>query len=73
MAASGALETIAALELARKSRLVPTLNLENIDPACGAVNHPLTATETPIATFVKNSFALGGVNSTLVVRRTPHD
>ncbi|NLC71450.1 MAG: beta-ketoacyl-[acyl-carrier-protein] synthase family protein, partial [Desulfuromonadaceae bacterium] len=73
MAASGSMELIAALELARENRLVPTLNLENIDPACGAVFHPAAVQESTVSVFVKNSFALGGVNSTLVVRRYPYD
>lgn len=73
MAASGSLELIAALELMRKGCLVPTRNLENIDPACGGIYHPPRVEEAPVAVFVKNNFALGGVNSSIVVRRYPHD
>ncbi|MBN1141361.1 MAG: beta-ketoacyl-[acyl-carrier-protein] synthase family protein [Deltaproteobacteria bacterium] len=73
MAASGSLELIAALELMNRQRLVPTLNLKNIDPLCGGVRHPEAVSASSIAVFVKNSFALGGVNSTLVVRRYPND
>ncbi|NLV24084.1 MAG: beta-ketoacyl-[acyl-carrier-protein] synthase family protein [Deltaproteobacteria bacterium] len=73
MAASGSLELIAALELARRNLLVPTLNLENIDPLCSAVCHPRALQISPISVLVKNSFALGGVNSTLVVRRYAND
>ncbi|MEZ4601624.1 MAG: beta-ketoacyl synthase N-terminal-like domain-containing protein [Syntrophotaleaceae bacterium] len=73
MAASGALETIAALELMRNEFLVPTLNLENVDPACGRIQHPDSIQKASIDIFVKNNFALGGVNSSIVVRRYPHD
>jgi 3-oxoacyl-[acyl-carrier-protein] synthase II len=73
MAASGSLELIASLELMRKGCLVPTLNLENVDPACGGIRHLTAIEEEPCAVFVKNNFALGGVNSSIVVRRYPHD
>lgn len=73
MAASGSLELIAALDLMRKNRLVPTLNLDNVDPVCGNICHPKTIEETSFSVFVKNNFALGGVNSSLVVRRYPND
>jgi 3-oxoacyl-[acyl-carrier-protein] synthase II len=73
MAASGSLELIAALELMRKGYLVPTLNLENIDPDCGGIRHLDAIQEASAGIFVKNNFALGGVNSSIVVRRYPHD
>ncbi|BCR03181.1 beta-ketoacyl-ACP synthase II [Desulfuromonas versatilis] len=73
MAASGSLELLAALELMRQGRLVPTLNLENVDPACAGLRHLQGVEEVYASVFVKNNFALGGVNSSIVVRRYPHD
>lgn len=73
MAASGSLELIAALEMMRLGRLVPTLNLEEVDPACASLNYLRRVEEAGIDAFIKNSFALGGVNSSLVVRRYLHD
>lgn len=73
MAASGSLELIASLELLRKGFLVPTRNLENIDPACSGIRHLTSMQEGTAAVFVKNNFALGGVNSSIVARRYPHD
>lgn len=73
MAASGALELVAALEMLRLGRLVPTLNLEDIDPACDGIRHLLETETCQLDVFVKNNFALGGVNSSLVVRRYLHD
>jgi 3-oxoacyl-[acyl-carrier-protein] synthase II len=73
MAASGSLELLATLELMRKGCLVPTLNLENVDLACGGIRHLTAIEKAPVAIFVKNNFALGGVNSSIVVRRYPHD
>lgn len=73
MAASGSLELIATLEMMRLGRLVPTLNLEEVDPACAPLSYLRDVEEAHIDTFIKNSFALGGVNSSLVVRRYLHD
>lgn len=73
MAASGAIELVAALEMMRQGRLVPTLNLEEIDPACDGIRHLLETETCQLDVFVKNNFALGGVNSSLVVRRYLHD
>jgi 3-oxoacyl-[acyl-carrier-protein] synthase II len=69
MAASGALELIGALELMRQGWLVATRNLEHVDPLCQTVCHPSAPEPSDFDLFVKNSFALGGVNSTIVVRR----
>lgn len=68
MAASGALEFIAAIEMMRHGRLIPTLNLDEVDPACGALNHLRAVTPQRTAVFIKNSFALGGVNSSIIAR-----
>ncbi|PLX82985.1 MAG: beta-ketoacyl-[acyl-carrier-protein] synthase family protein [Desulfuromonas sp.] len=70
MAASGALELTATVEMLRRGVLVPTRNLERIDPACAVVNHLQGGpVEAPLEVAVKNNFALGGVNSTIIVRR----
>lgn len=68
MAASGALELIASLQMMREGRVLPTLNLQTPDPACGNLNLPRADRPVTINTVMKNSFALGGVNSVLVVR-----
>ncbi len=73
MAASGSLELIAALEMMKRGCLVPTLNLEEVDPACRPLNYLRLVEEIEIDTFIKNSFAFGGVNSSVVVRRYKHD
>lgn len=73
MAASGSLELIAALELMRRGLLVPTRNLDRIDPACGSIRHLTQVEEAATSIFVKNNFALGGVNSSIVIRRYLND
>lgn len=72
MAASGALETIACLHMLREGLLLPTLNLENIAEECSGVRH-LTMPEIKDVTHIlKNSFAFGGINCSLILRRN-HD
>jgi 3-oxoacyl-[acyl-carrier-protein] synthase II len=73
MAASGSLELIGALEMMKQGRLVPTLNLEEVDPACSALNYLRRVEAVEVDAFIKNSFAFGGVNSSIVVRRFKHD
>lgn len=68
LAASGALETIVTLMGLQKREVYPTRNLETVDPRCGSI-HLLTKTEETSSTyFLKNSFALGGINASLIIK-----
>jgi len=69
LGAAGALETVIMLEMMRRQEIVPTLNLENPDPLCGDIKLPLEIAPHKIDTVIKNNFALGGVNTSLVFRR----
>ncbi len=69
MAASGSLELTATIEMMRRQRLVPTLNLKDVDPACAPLTFLMEVEERPVDVILKNNFALGGVNSSLVLRR----
>jgi 3-oxoacyl-[acyl-carrier-protein] synthase II len=73
MAACGALETIASIAMINNGAIVPTLNLENIDPLCANIRHVRGIEQLSVGTFVKNNFALGGVNTSIVIRRYEHD
>jgi 3-oxoacyl-[acyl-carrier-protein] synthase II len=73
MAASGALESIALVEMINRGCLIPTLNLENIDDACANIRHICKFERSSIRTAIKNNFALGGINSSLVIRRYKDD
>ncbi len=70
MAASGALEAIASVEMMRQGRLIKTRNLTEPDPDCADLAY-LTEDISPglVTTVVKNSLAMGGVHTTLVLRR----
>lgn len=67
MAASGALETIAVLEMLRNRLFLPTRNLEIPDPRCFGIFLPQKPVAASGTLVVKNSFALGGINCTLVL------
>jgi 3-oxoacyl-[acyl-carrier-protein] synthase II len=69
LGAAGALETIILLEMIRRQEVVPTLNLDNPDPHCSSINLPQEIDARSIDTVMKNNFALGGVNTSLVFRR----
>ncbi len=69
MAASGTLELAACIEMLRNGYLLPTNNLENIDPLCGQIQHVQELIHIPVNTVIKNNFALGGVNSSIILRR----
>ena len=68
LGASGAIEWIAVVEGLRRGRMYPTRNLEAVAEECQGVRHVVAREETAARTFVKNSFAFGGVNASLVCR-----
>ena len=68
LGASGAIEWIAVVEALRRGRMYPTRNLEAVAEECKGVRHVVAREPTAARTFVKNSFAFGGVNASLVCR-----
>jgi 3-oxoacyl-[acyl-carrier-protein] synthase II len=66
MAACGALESIICVEMLRGSVYFPTLKLENPDARCGDIAHLRTQAKLGGAPVLKNSFALGGCNCTVI-------
>jgi 3-oxoacyl-[acyl-carrier-protein] synthase II len=69
MGASGALELIATLLTLRDGVIPPTINYRNPDPACDLDYVPNQARRRPVRLAIKNSFAFGGDNAVLVVRK----
>ncbi|MDH5678926.1 MAG: beta-ketoacyl-[acyl-carrier-protein] synthase family protein [Nitrospinota bacterium] len=69
LAASGAIELIATLKMMEAGIVYPGLNLDNIDPKCQGIYHPRKAENRQLDTIVKNCFAFGGVNTSMVCRR----
>lgn len=69
MAASGALELVAMVNMLNQGFLIPTLNLDNVDESCSNILHVRKLEEANLNTVIKNNFALGGINSSLVIRK----
>ena len=69
MAASGPLELIACIQMMHHDLLIPTRNLETPDPECDGITFLRSVQKASVQNILKNSFALGGINSTIVIRR----
>jgi len=70
LGACGALEAWMTIEMMREGWFAPTLNLEEVDPRCGALDY-ITGSGRVIETDVvmSNNFAFGGINTSLIFRR----
>jgi 3-oxoacyl-[acyl-carrier-protein] synthase II len=70
MGACGALEAWVTIQGLNSGWFPPTLNLHNVDPLCGELDY-ITGDGRRIDTefAVSNNFAIGGVNTSLVLRR----
>jgi len=67
---AGAMGVFAAVLAIRDGVVPPTLNLENIDPACGDLGlnfTPNSAVRKPVRAAMANSFGFGGTNASIVV------
>ena len=73
LGASGVLETVISLEMMKNRLLIPTRNLNEPDPACEGLDFVRTLTEKPVRTILKNCFAFGGINSTLLFGAVRND
>jgi nodulation protein E len=71
LGASGALELVAVLGALRDGVVPPTINLEQPDPACDLDYVPNVARQIPVRAALSNSFAFGGLNAVLALKRAP--
>jgi 3-oxoacyl-[acyl-carrier-protein] synthase II len=62
---SGPIELAATVEMMNSGTICPTHNLEEVDPACAGIGHVREKTPHKFTTFLKNSFAFGGINSAI--------
>jgi nodulation protein E len=69
LGAAGALELVATLMAAREGLAPPTINYLGSDPACDLDCVPNEARPMRIDAALSNSFAFGGLNAVLAVRR----
>jgi 3-oxoacyl-[acyl-carrier-protein] synthase II len=70
LGACGSLEAWMAIEMMREGWFAPTLNLEEVDPRCGALDY-ITGSGRFIETDIvmSNNFAFGGINTSLIFQR----
>ena len=69
LGACGAIEAWLSIEMMRRNQLVPTLNLDQIDSACGDLDYivsDMRSAETQM--MMSNNFAFGGINTSLIFK-----
>jgi len=70
LGAAGAVEAIFSVLSIRDGKVPPTINLENIDPACVGLDFVAgQARSADIRHVLSNSFGFGGTNAALVFKR----
>lgn len=70
LGACGALESAISIEMMNNERFYPTINLVEIDDECSRLNYLQDVTEIRTDYVMNNNFAFGGVNTSLIFRRT---
>jgi 3-oxoacyl-[acyl-carrier-protein] synthase II len=69
LGASAAIELAVTLHSVKSGVIYPTLNLENVDEKCNSIMHVQQPLEKKINCIMKNSFAFGGINATIIVSK----
>ena len=69
MGATGAIELVATVMAIERGVIPPTANYTQPDPECDLDYVPNQAREKPVRVAMSNSFAFGGLNAVLLVRR----
>lgn len=73
MAASGAIEMAGCLGMLQQQQLIATHNLEEVDERCSGIAHLQQNSSQPVRILLKNNFAMGGINTTLILRSYLND
>jgi 3-oxoacyl-[acyl-carrier-protein] synthase II len=70
LGACGAIESWFTIQMMRGGWFMPTLNLHNVDARCGDLDYVVNGGRNLECEYVmKNNFAFGGVNTSLIFRR----
>jgi 3-oxoacyl-[acyl-carrier-protein] synthase II len=70
LGACGALEAWAAVNMKNEGWFHPTVNLENIDPACAQLDYIKgNIRKLDCEYIMSNNFAFGGINTSLIFKR----
>jgi 3-oxoacyl-[acyl-carrier-protein] synthase II len=70
LGACGSLEAWISIEMMRSGWFAPTVNLDDVDSRCGALDY-ITGSGRELETdlVMSNNFAFGGINTSLIFRR----
>ena len=70
LGACGAIEAWLIIEMMQRSQFIATLNLEQIDQACGDLDYIVNDSRNMHADIImSNNFAFGGINTSLIFKR----
>ncbi len=70
LGACGAFEAWASVEMMRTNWFAPTVNLDEVDPRCGALDYIMGSGRDLEAEYImSNNFAFGGINTSLIFKR----
>lgn len=70
LGACGAIEAWLSVEMMHSGWFNPTINLENIDPACGDLDYIVgSGRNLDIEYMQTNNFAFGGINTSIIIKR----
>jgi nodulation protein E len=69
LGAGGAIELVAVVGALREGLVPPTINYQGLDPDCDLNVVPNVAQQRPVRAALSNSFAFGGLNAVLALKR----
>ena len=70
MGACGALEAWLSIEMMLRNEFTPTLNLDEVDEACGDLDYIVGEARSMQADIImSNNFAFGGINTSLIFKK----
>ena len=70
LGACGAIEVWLSIEMMSRNTFIPTLNLDEIDAACGDLDYIVKQSRNMHADIImSNNFAFGGINTSLIFKR----
>ena len=72
LGACGSLESWLCVEMMNSAWFAPTINLDNLDPKCAALDYiRVEGRNLDVEYVMNNNFAFGGINTSLIFRRHP--
>ena len=72
LGACGSLEAWLSIEMMRAGWFSPTINLDEVDPACAELDYLMgEGRKLQVDHIISNNFAFGGINTSLIFKRWP--